>query len=148
MLPSRQDYTKKEWFFRRTSVATPSLLRELVPNFRYLIKFKQNTANKLFGVNERMDAATGYVFGWDRTHRCDRCGKKLRYNGSRTIQMAWSVKAYPWLKHCGLCQECNLELEKAKDRDKRAGIIAIEGGYKSYARKIIPDTYRRRYIWL
>lgn len=148
MFPSKQDYTKHRWFSEKKVNRKKNLLYEIIPNFGYWRKFGQNTVTKFLGVNEYMDEHTGYVLGWDKTHRCDRCGRKLVYKGSYTIRMAWATKALPWLKHCGLCQECDLAMEKEKNKDKRDGIITSIKKYNSYVRKPIPNTYKQRYIWL
>ena len=150
MFPSKQDYTKKGWFSRRKTVSKSNLLYEIIPNFSYWKKFGQNTPDKItyIGKNEYLDRFTGYVLGWDKAHRCDRCGKKLIYRGSYTIRMAYAIKQLPRLKHCGLCSECDYKLEKEKRKDERDGIITSIKKYNSYTRKPIPNTYRSRYIWL
>ena len=150
MFPSKQDYTKHRWFSEGKARRKGNLLFEIIPNFGYWKKFGQNTLDKLtyIGHNEYMDKLTGYIIGWDKTHRCDRCGRKLVYKGSYTFNTAYSVKVFPHLKRCGLCQDCDHIMELERKKDKKEGIITSIKQYKSYARKTIPNTYKERYIWL
>lgn len=149
MFPSKQDYTRHKWFSEKKVNRKGNLLFEIVPNFGYWRKFGQNTLDRMtfLGKNEYMDKFTGYVLGWDKTHRCDRCGKKLTYKGSHTVKMAYAIKLFPHLKHCGLCQECDHTMELEKEKDKKDGIISIRR-YDLLHRKSIPNTYKERYIWL
>lgn len=150
MFPSKQDYTKQRWFSERKARRRGNVLFEIVPNFGYWKKFGQNTLDKITYLtrNEHADKTTGYVIGWDKTHRCDRCGKKLVYKGSYAFKSAYAVKEFPQIKNCGLCQSCDHLLEEEKKRDQKEGIIGSIKQYVSYTRKAIPDTYRNRYIWL
>ncbi len=104
----------------------------------------------LGGYNRTLDRYTGYVLSWDKKHCCDRCGKVLKYTGSKTVKLAYGVSKFKRLKECGLCSECDAQLEREIEKDHVEEIIQYKGGIQRYIRTPIrrPNDYRNKYIWL
>lgn len=149
MRNSKKDFTHQRWFARKINqVHTGNLLLDIVPNFGFLRTFGRNTLDrtmKYLGHNEYLDEFTGYVLGWDRKHKCDRCGASLDYKGSKSVRMAYAMATMPHLRHCGLCEKCDRELEREKTSDNDLYKQMPRGFGKS--NKHIRD-YRDVYIWL
>lgn len=143
----KHDFTNKGWFRGKKSHSNSNLLFELLPNFSYLRAFGQNTFQQtvkyLGGYNRTMDKFSGYILSWDKKHCCDRCGRALKYTGSKSIRLAYGVTKFKRLKECGLCDLCDALLEKdSKDKNRTAPSKYIQFNQKT------PRDYRDRYIWL
>ena len=146
---NRQDYTRQHWFTGRKSRHYGNLLYELIPNFSWWKTFGQNTVDRVihYPGNGRLNEA-GYYIGWDKTHRCDRCGAKLVYRGSHSVRMAYACKRHAWMKRCGLCSMCDAHLEREKKRDMNTVMKSLPKAYVFMRPRQPVDIYRRKYIWL
>lgn len=153
-MKSRHDFTRKRWFSDKKNHSSSNLLFEIIPNFGYMKTFGLNTLNNvthyLGGYNRTMNRYTGYVMSWDKKHCCDRCGKALKYAGSKSVRLAYGVTKFKRLKECGLCAECDAQLEREIEKDNIDGIIQYSGGVRRYITtpRRQPRDYRERYIWL
>ena len=153
-MKSRHDFTRKKWFSDKKNHSSSNLLFEIIPNFGYMKTFGLNTLNNvthyLGGYNRTMNRYTGYVMSWDKKHCCDRCGKALKYTGSKSVRLAYGVTKFKRLKECGLCAECDAQLEREIEKDNIDGIIQYSGGVRRYITtpRRQPRDYKDRYIWL
>ncbi len=150
----KHDLTARRWFQDRKNRARTNLLLELIPNFGYKRTFGLNTIENticyLGGYNRTMNRYTGYVMSWDKKHCCDRCGRALKYTGSKSVKLAYGVSRFKRLKECGLCSECDAILERDIEKDNIDGIISVKNGLNRYLRRprTTPRDYRERYIWI